>query len=121
VRYACASDLQHPVATDRAAHDSGAFAQRAGRLEGEAMIDQIGEIEAGTVATIATINDLLARSIRSAQMARALLKTNEIADAADSAGRAMMLARLAELHLIRVIERRYCVRAAEFEIARLTP
>lgn len=85
------------------------------------MIDQIGEIESGTVATIATINDLLTRSIRAAQMAKATLKADSVADAAESAGRAMMLARLAELHLVRVVERRYCLRAAEFEIARLTP
>lgn len=84
------------------------------------MRDQIGEIESGTVATIATINDLLARSIRAAQMSKVLLKSESVADAAEAAGRAMMLARLAELHLIRVVERKYCLRAAEFEIARLS-
>lgn len=84
------------------------------------MIDQIGEIESGTVATIATINDLLSRSIRAAQMSKVLLKSESVADAAEAAGRAMMLARLAELHLIRVVERQYCLRAAEFEIARLS-
>lgn len=84
------------------------------------MNDQIGEIESGTAATIDVITDLLGRCVRSAQMSKALLKKGEVADAAESAGRAMMLSRLAELHLIRVVERRYCVRAAEFEIARLS-
>lgn len=82
------------------------------------MNDQIGEIESGTVSTIEMVGDLIARCVQSAQLSKSMLKRGEIADAAESAGRAMMLARLAELHLIRVVERRYCVRAAEYELAR---
>ena len=82
------------------------------------MNDQIGEIESGTVATIETINDLIGRCVRSAQLSKSMLKRGDVADAAENAGKAMMLARLAELHLIRVVERRYCVRAAEYELAR---
>lgn len=83
------------------------------------MSDPISEIHAGTEATIATIDDLLTRSSRAANISKAALKRKDIADAAESAGRAMMLSRLAEIHLIRVIERTYCLSAAEFEIAKL--
>jgi hypothetical protein len=84
------------------------------------MSQSILEIESGTQATIETINDLLFRSIKAATLARRAVAADRMADAAEHAGRAVMLCRLAEIHSVRVVERRLCSTAARAEIARAT-
>lgn len=78
------------------------------------------DIESGTAATIETINDLLTRSIKAATMARHAVAKDRLADACEHAGRAVMLCRLAELHSVRVVERRLCSTIAQAEIAKTT-
>ena len=78
------------------------------------------DIESGTAATIETINDLLARAIKASTLAKRAVAADRMADAAEHAGRAVMLCRLAELHSVRVVERRLCSTAAKIEISKAT-
>ena len=76
------------------------------------------DIESGNAATIETIEDLLQRVITAATLAKRAVSQNRMADAAEFAGRAVMLCRLAEIHSVRVVERRLCLTIAQSEIAR---
>lgn len=78
------------------------------------------DIESGTAATLETIDDLLQRAIKSATLAKRAVAKDRMTDAAEHAGRAVMLCRLAELHSVRVVERRLCLSAAKVEIAKAT-
>jgi hypothetical protein len=78
------------------------------------------DIESGTAATIESIDDLLSRAIKASTLAKRAAAADRMADAAEHAGRAVMLCRLAELHSVRVVERRLCSTAARAEIAKAT-
>jgi len=81
------------------------------------MSDFILDIESGTAATIEAIDDLLFRAIKASTLAKRAVAEDRMADAAEHAGRAVMLCRLAELHSVRVVERRLCSTIARAEAA----